>query len=206
MQLFPLPSSYHIPEISNTLYHHIAVDSTHRTTLQICMRERGSGLLRTTRTARTNRDYWGANWNIQSLHWLVFQLLLYKDVYNTSNIISLSLILDSSLPFPLNYFLTWVLIQVNHWLALWLQDILKGISLSLPDLRIIRAYIKCLAFPPCTTTSKLQLNIKPPPLRTVRNWIEWKSDNYRIKEATSIQTGRRDGQAAWVGPTSMCVG
>ena len=41
--------------------------------------------------------------------------------------------------------------------------------------------------PPQTTTSKLLLNYRI----TIRNQVEWKSDNYGIKENTSIQTGRR---------------
>ena len=39
--------------------------------------------------------------------------------------------------------------------------------------------------------SKLQLKYKQPSLRTVRNLVEWKSDNYRIKGTTSIQTRSR---------------
>ena len=34
--------------------------------------------------------------------------------------------------------------------------------------------------------------IEQPSFRTIRNQVEWKSDNYRIKETTSIQTGRKD--------------
>ena len=41
-------------------------------------------------------------------------------------------------------------------------------------------------------------------LRTVRNQVEWKSDNYGIKETTSIQTGRRGADAEWAGPTPTC--
>ena len=43
-----------------------------------------------------------------------------------------------------------------------------------------------------------------PSLRTVRNQIEWNSDNYGIKETTTIQTGRRGRVAEWAGPTSLC--
>ena len=32
-----------------------------------------------------------------------------------------------------------------------------------------------------------------------------KSENYRIKETTSIQTGRRGEDAEWAGPTLTCV-
>ena len=49
--------------------------------------------------------------------------------------------------------------------------------------------------PPHTPTSKLQLNIEQPSLRTIRNGVELKCDNYRIKETTSIQTDRRNGFA-----------
>ena len=37
---------------------------------------------------------------------------------------------------------------------------------------------------------------------TVRNGLEWKSDNYGIKEITSIQTGRRGGDVERADPTS----
>ena len=49
-------------------------------------------------------------------------------------------------------------------------------------------------------------NIEQPSLRTVRNQVEWMSDNYRIKETTSIQAGTKGGDAEWTGPTSMCGG
>ena len=45
-------------------------------------------------------------------------------------------------------------------------------------------------------------NIKQLSLRTVRNLVEWKSDNYRIKETIFIQTGRRGRDAGQAGPTS----
>ena len=35
--------------------------------------------------------------------------------------------------------------------------------------------------------------MEQPSLRNVRNRVEWKSDNYGIKETTSIETGRRGG-------------
>ena len=44
--------------------------------------------------------------------------------------------------------------------------------------------------PPHTTTSKLQLKYRTS-LITVRNQVEWKSNNYRTKETTSIPTGRQ---------------
>ena len=40
----------------------------------------------------------------------------------------------------------------------------------------------------------------------MRNQVEWKSENYRIKETTSIQTGRRDRDTEQAGPTSTCGG
>ena len=48
--------------------------------------------------------------------------------------------------------------------------------------------------------------IEQPPLRTIRNLVEWKSGNHGIKETTSIQTGRRGKDAEWVGSASMCGG
>ena len=54
---------------------------------------------------------------------------------------------------------------------------------------------------PCTTTSKLQLNY-----RTIRNPVEWKFNNYRIKETTPIQTDRRCGNTEQAGTTSMFGG
>ena len=38
----------------------------------------------------------------------------------------------------------------------------------------------------------------------LQNQIEWKPDNYQIKETTFIQTGRRGADAERAGPTSMC--
>ena len=49
-------------------------------------------------------------------------------------------------------------------------------------------------------------NIEQPSLRTIRNRVEWKSDNYRIKETTFIQTGRRSADAEWAGTTPICGG
>ena len=43
--------------------------------------------------------------------------------------------------------------------------------------------------PLCTITSKLYLKLEQTSLRTIINRAEWKSDKYRIKETTSIQTG-----------------
>ena len=45
-----------------------------------------------------------------------------------------------------------------------------------------------------------------PPLRTVRNEVEWKYDNYRIKETTFIQTHRRGADAEWAGLSPTCGG
>ena len=42
-------------------------------------------------------------------------------------------------------------------------------------------------------------NIEKLSLRNVRNQVEWKSDNYGIKETTSIQTSRRGGDTEWAG-------
>ena len=46
-------------------------------------------------------------------------------------------------------------------------------------------------------------NIKQPPLRIIRNRVEWKSDNYGIKETTSTQT-ERAADAEWASP--LCDG
>ena len=43
--------------------------------------------------------------------------------------------------------------------------------------------------------------IEQPLLTTCRNQVEQKSANYKIKETTSIQTGRRGEDAEWAGPT-----
>ena len=43
-------------------------------------------------------------------------------------------------------------------------------------------------------------------LRTIINQVEWKSDNYRMKETTSIQTGKRGRDMEWAGPISTCGG
>ena len=51
--------------------------------------------------------------------------------------------------------------------------------------------------PPPTTTLKLQLKYRTTFTQTVRNQVEWKSDNYRIKETTSVHTGR--GAEMWKG-------
>ena len=55
-----------------------------------------------------------------------------------------------------------------------------------------------------STTSQLQGNIEQPPLRTIRNRVEWKPDNYRTKETTSTQTGGRGADAEQAGPTPTC--
>ena len=41
-----------------------------------------------------------------------------------------------------------------------------------------------------------------PSLGSIKNRLEWKSDNYGNKETTSIQTGR-SGETEWSGPISM---
>ena len=41
---------------------------------------------------------------------------------------------------------------------------------------------------------------------TVRNRVEWKSDNYRVKETTSIETGRRGADTEWADLSPMCGG
>ena len=41
---------------------------------------------------------------------------------------------------------------------------------------------------------------KQPSLQTARNQVEWKCDNYGIKETTSVQTGRRDRDTEQAGP------
>ena len=46
-----------------------------------------------------------------------------------------------------------------------------------------------------TTTSEIQQNTEQPSLRTVRIWVQWKSDNYRIRETTSTHTGRKGADA-----------
>ena len=48
--------------------------------------------------------------------------------------------------------------------------------------------------------------IEQPPLRTIRNLVEWKSGNHGIKETTSIQTARRGEDAEQAGPTSTYGG
>ena len=42
--------------------------------------------------------------------------------------------------------------------------------------------------PPHTTASQLQLKYRTPSLRNVRNWAEWKSDNYEIELNGSLTT------------------
>ena len=44
-------------------------------------------------------------------------------------------------------------------------------------------------------------NTEQPSLRNVRNRGKWKSDNYSIKEVTSIQTGRRGTDREQADPT-----
>ena len=48
-----------------------------------------------------------------------------------------------------------------------------------------------LESPLYTTTSKLQLKYKTTITQNHQNLVEWKPNNYGIKETTSIQTGRR---------------
>ena len=57
--------------------------------------------------------------------------------------------------------------------------------------------------PSCTITSKLQVNYRTTITQTIRNRVEWKYDNYGIKETTSGRVGRDVEQA---GLTSMCCG
>ena len=52
-----------------------------------------------------------------------------------------------------------------------------------------------------TTTSKLQLKYRTTKLKTIRNQVKWKSDEYRIKETTSIQTSRRGADVEQAGQT-----
>ena len=47
--------------------------------------------------------------------------------------------------------------------------------------------------------------MEQPSLTTVRNQVERKSDNYGMKETTSIQTGRRGTDAQWAGHTPGVV-
>ena len=49
-------------------------------------------------------------------------------------------------------------------------------------------------------------NVEQPSFGTITNRVEWKSDNYKIKEITFIQTGRRGRVVEWTGPTSMSGG
>ena len=46
-------------------------------------------------------------------------------------------------------------------------------------------------------------NTEPPPLGNVR--VEWKSDNYRIEETTSNQTGRWNTDMEWTGLTPTWI-
>ena len=57
-----------------------------------------------------------------------------------------------------------------------------------------------------TSTSKLQLKYRTTSLRTIRNQAEWKSDNYGIKETTSIETGRRGADVEWARFSPTCGG
>ena len=47
--------------------------------------------------------------------------------------------------------------------------------------------------------------IEQPSLRTNRSRVEWKSDNYRIKEVTGTQTGRKGPDTEWAGPTPTWI-
>ena len=50
------------------------------------------------------------------------------------------------------------------------------------------------------------LNVEQPSLRTIKNQVEWKYDNYRIKEITSIETGRRGTDEEWAVLHTCVVG
>ena len=43
-------------------------------------------------------------------------------------------------------------------------------------------------------------------LRTIGNPVDWKSNNYGIKETTSIHTGKKDTDMERAGLTHMCGG
>ena len=60
------------------------------------------------------------------------------------------------------------------------------------------------SLPSHTTHTNYKYTIEQPSLRTVRNRVEWKSDNYKIRETTSIQTGRMGRDAEQAGPTLTC--
>ena len=45
--------------------------------------------------------------------------------------------------------------------------------------------------------------MEKPSLRTDRNQVDWKSNNYGIKETTPTQIGGQGGGEEWTGPTSM---
>ena len=64
--------------------------------------------------------------------------------------------------------------------------------------RAAREHTACLLAQPHQNHNYIT---EPPSLRTVRNRVEWKSDNYGIKEPTSIQTGRRGRDVEWAGPS-----
>ena len=51
---------------------------------------------------------------------------------------------------------------------------------------------------------KHNYDVEQPSLRTVRNQVEWKSDNYGIKETTFIQGGRRGADAEGASPSPTC--
>ena len=63
--------------------------------------------------------------------------------------------------------------------------------------------------PPHTRASKQKITERPS-FRIVRNQVEWKSDNYIIKETAFIQTARRAGDTEWTHtftcPTCACGG
>ena len=54
------------------------------------------------------------------------------------------------------------------------------------------------------TTSKLQVKYRTAII--VRNQVEWKSDNYGIKETTSIRLVVGGTETGWAGPTLTCSG
>ena len=64
----------------------------------------------------------------------------------------------------------------------------------------------------CTTTTilfKKEEKIKSFKMlkkKEKRNQVEWKSDKYRIKETTSIQTGRKGADMERAGPSPTCGG
>ena len=60
--------------------------------------------------------------------------------------------------------------------------------------------------PPHTTTSKLQLKYRTTITQNCQKSVEWKSENYRIKETTSIQTVGRHADTHGLVPHPCVVG